>query len=86
MIKEAIGVADTVEAAKEKAMAELNVSFDDDLMRRFGTEKIQNMLVSIGFGDDQAIRSKTFTKSIETAQKKVEDHLMNIKSIHIIFG
>ena len=26
------------------------------------TEKIQNMLVSIGFGDDQAIRSKTFTK------------------------
>ena len=41
-------------------------------MRRFGTEKIQNMLVSIGFGDDQAIRSKTFTKSIETAQKKVE--------------
>lgn len=30
MIKEAIGVADTVEEAKEKAMAELNVSFDDD--------------------------------------------------------
>ena len=30
MIKEAIGVADTVEEAKEKAMAELDVSFDDD--------------------------------------------------------
>ncbi|MBQ5765437.1 MAG: protein jag [Clostridia bacterium] len=30
MIKEAIGVADTVDEAKEKAMAELNLSFDDD--------------------------------------------------------
>ncbi len=30
MIKEAIGIADTVEEAKEKAMAELDVSFDDD--------------------------------------------------------
>ncbi len=29
-MKEAIGIADTVEEAKEKAMAELNVSFDDD--------------------------------------------------------
>ena len=56
----------------DPGMSQFFVSFDDDLMRRFGTEKIQNMLVSIGFGDDQAIRSKTFTKSIETAQKKVE--------------
>ena len=30
LIKEAIGVADTVDEAKEKAMAELNLSFDDD--------------------------------------------------------
>ena len=52
-------------------MSQFFVSFDDDLMRRFGTDKIKQMLVSVGF-DDQAIRSKTFTKSIETAQKKVE--------------
>lgn len=31
MIKEAIGIADTVEEAKEKALAELNVTFDDDV-------------------------------------------------------
>lgn len=48
------------------------VSFEDDLMRRFGTEKIKNMLINLGIAEDQAIRSKTFTRSIETAQKKVE--------------
>ena len=48
------------------------VSFDDDLMRRFGTERIKNMLMSLGLDDDQAIRSKSLTKSIESAQKKVE--------------
>ena len=55
----------------DPGMSQFFVSFDDDLMRRFGTDKIKQMLVSVGF-DDQAIRSKTFTKSIESAQKKVE--------------
>ena len=55
----------------DPGMSQFFVSFDDDLMRRFGTDKIKQMLVNVGF-DDQAIRSKTFTKSIETAQKKVE--------------
>ncbi len=48
------------------------VSFDDDLMRRFGTERIKNMLISMGIDENQAIRSKALTKSIESAQKKVE--------------
>ncbi len=56
----------------DPGMSQFFVSFDDDLMRRFGTEKIKQMLINVGFTDEQAIRSKTFTKSIETAQKKVE--------------
>ena len=48
------------------------VSFDDDLMRRFGTEKIKTMLINMGIDENQAIRSKALTRSIETAQKKVE--------------
>ena len=56
----------------DPGMSQFFVSFDDDLMRRFGTEKIQQMLVSVGFTDEQAIRSKQFTRSIEVAQKKVE--------------
>ena len=56
----------------DPGMSQFFVSFDDDLMRRFGTDKIKDMLIRIGFSDEQAIRSKRFTKSIETAQKKVE--------------
>ena len=48
------------------------VSFEDELMRRFGTDRIKGLVQSIGVVDDQAIRSKMFTRSIETAQKKVE--------------
>ncbi len=48
------------------------VSFEDDLMRRFGTDRIKNMLTSLGIEESQAIRSKALTKSIETAQKRVE--------------
>ncbi len=48
------------------------VSFDDDLMRRFGTDRIKTMLMNLGIDDDQAIRSKALTRSIESAQKKVE--------------
>ncbi len=56
----------------DPGMSQFFVSFDDDLMRRFGTDKIKQMLIAAGFTDDQSIRSKAFTKSIETAQKKVE--------------
>ena len=55
------------------------VSFEDDLMRRFGTERIKNMLTSLGIDETQAIRSKTLTKSIETAQKKVEGNNYDIR-------
>ena len=55
------------------------VSFEDDLMRRFGTDKIKLMLQNIGLTDDQSIRSKALTRSIETAQKKVEGNNYDIR-------
>ena len=55
------------------------VSFEDDLMRRFGTDKIKMMLTSLGIEESQAIRSKALTKSIETAQKKVEGNNYDIR-------
>ncbi len=48
------------------------VSFEDDLMRMFGTDKIKQVVQSLGLTGDQAIRSKAITRSIESAQKKVE--------------
>jgi len=55
------------------------VSFEDDLMRRFGTDRIKMMLTSLGIDESQAIRSKALTKSIETAQKKVEGNNYDIR-------
>ncbi len=55
------------------------VSFEDDLMRRFGTERIKMMLTNLGIDETQAIRSKALTKSIETAQKKVEGNNYDIR-------
>jgi len=62
----------------DSGMSQFFVSFEDDLMRRFGTDKIKNMLLNLGM-DDQAIRSKTFTNSIETAQKKVEGNNFDMR-------
>ena len=48
------------------------ISFEDELMRRFGADKIKTMIQSVGYDETQPIRSKMFSKSVETAQKKVE--------------
>jgi len=55
------------------------VSFEDDLMRRFGTDRIKLMLQNLGIDESQAIRSKALTRSIETAQKKVEGNNYDIR-------
>ena len=63
----------------DPGMSQFFVSFEDDLMRRFGTDRIKAMLQSLGVDDDMAIRSKTLTKSIETAQKRVEGNNYDIR-------
>ena len=54
------------------------VSMKDDLMVRFGSDRIAAMMENMGLGD-QAIQSKTFTKSISTAQKRVEGNNFDIR-------
>ncbi len=54
------------------------VSMKDDLMVRFGSDRIGAMMESMGLGE-QAIQSKTFTKSIGTAQKRVEGNNFDIR-------
>ena len=63
----------------DPGMSQFFVSFEDDLMRRFGTDRIKMMLESVGVTDDQSIRSKALTRSIETAQKKVEGNNYDIR-------
>ena len=55
------------------------VSFEDDLLVRFGSDKYKSMMASIGFTGDQAIRNKMFSKTVETAQKRVEGNNFDIR-------
>ena len=62
----------------DPGVSQFFVSLEDDLMVRFGTDRIKALMQSAGF-DDQAIRSKIFTGSIESAQKRVEGNNFDIR-------
>ena len=55
------------------------VSFEDDLMVRFGTDRAKVMLQKVGFTDDQSISLKMLANSIETAQKRVEGNNFDVR-------
>ena len=48
------------------------VSMEDDLMVKFGSERMKSIMLNLGIGEDQAISNKMISNSIESAQKKVE--------------
>ncbi len=53
------------------------LSFEDDLMRLFGSERILGVVERLGLEDDQAIDAKILSGSIESAQKRLEDQNFN---------
>ena len=55
------------------------ISLEDDLMRIFGSEKIQGVIDKLGLEESEAIESKMVTKAIENAQKKVEGNNFDIR-------
>ncbi len=56
----------------DPGMSQFCVSFEDDLMVRFGTDRAKTLLARVGFDDDASIRNKMLSNSIESAQKRVE--------------
>ena len=55
------------------------VSFEDDLMVRFGTDRFKDLLQAAGLGTTINLRSKTMTRNVESAQKKVEGNNFDIR-------
>ena len=55
------------------------ISLEDDLMRIFGSEKIQGVVEKLGLQEEEAIESKMVSKAIENAQKKVEGNNFDIR-------
>ena len=59
------------------------ISLEDDLMRLFGSEKMQSMVEKLGMDDDTPIEAGLLSKSIENAQKKVEGKNFGIRK-HVL--
>ena len=55
------------------------LSLEDELMRLFGGERIQNMMNALKIDEDQPIENKMLTSSIESAQRKVEGRNFGIR-------
>jgi preprotein translocase subunit SecA len=48
------------------------VSMEDDLLRLFGGERMKSLMTTLGLPEDQPIEAKLVSRSIESAQKKIE--------------
>ncbi|MCH7837609.1 MAG: SEC-C domain-containing protein [Chloroflexi bacterium] len=59
------------------------VSLEDDVMRRFAPDWLGNMLGKLGMDEDTPLESKMVSKSIESAQTKVEGHNFDIRK-HLV--
>jgi len=55
------------------------VSFEDDLMRLFASDRVLGMMDRLGMDDEQPIEAKMVTGAIERAQKRVEDRNFGIR-------
>ena len=59
------------------------VSMEDDLMRVFGGDKMKNLMDRLSLPDDMPIEHSLISRSIESAQKKVEGHNFDIRK-HLV--
>jgi len=55
------------------------LSAEDDLMRIFGGERLKNIMTSFNFPEDVSIENRVVSKTIESAQRRVEGHNFDIR-------
>lgn len=61
------------------------LSLEDDLLRLFGSEKIQGLMGKLGMEEGESIESNLLTKVIESSQKKVEQMHFDIRKQLLAF-
>ncbi len=67
----------------DPGVSEFYVSLEDELMRRFGGDKLKNMMTTLGLPEDQPIQNGIISKTIENAQSKIEGFNFDIRK-HIL--
>jgi preprotein translocase subunit SecA len=63
----------------DQGSSQFFVSLEDELMRLFGSERIAGIMDTLGLKDGEMIQHSMITKSIERAQKKVEENNFGIR-------
>ncbi|MBI3183502.1 MAG: preprotein translocase subunit SecA [Myxococcales bacterium] len=63
----------------DPGMSSFYLSLEDDLMRIFGSERIQGLMERLGMEEGEVIEHKWLSKAIESAQKRVEGHNFDIR-------
>ncbi|MFC7321898.1 preprotein translocase subunit SecA [Halobacillus campisalis] len=56
----------------DPGMSQFYLATDDELMRRFASDNMRNMMERLGMDDSQPIESKMISRAVESAQKRVE--------------
>ncbi|HWO77273.1 MAG TPA: preprotein translocase subunit SecA [Bacillus sp. (in: firmicutes)] len=56
----------------DPGISQFYLSMEDELMRRFGSDNMKNMMTRLGMDDSQPIQSKMVSRAVESAQKRVE--------------
>lgn len=59
------------------------ISMEDDIMRLFGSENLQGIMEKLGVPDDMPIENRIISRSIESAQKKVEGRNFDVRK-HLV--
>jgi len=59
------------------------ISMEDDLMRVFGGDRLKGLMEKLGLPDDQPIEHSLISKSIESAQRRVEGHNFDLRK-HLV--
>lgn len=67
----------------DPGMSQFFVSLEDELMRRFGGDKLINIMNTLGLPEDQPIQNKIISRSIESAQTKIEGFNFDIRK-HVL--
>ncbi len=63
----------------DPGMSQFYISVEDDLMRIFGSDRLKNVMQKLNFPEDMPIENGIVSKSLETAQHKVESHNYDIR-------
>ena len=67
----------------DPGMSQFFVSLEDELMQRFGSDRIKNLMDAFKIPDDQPIQNKMISNAIEKAQARIEGYNFDIRN-HVL--